>query len=61
MFTLAPNEIFREQVFGIGQGIVVSLAVESGYGKHLKDVSGANLVQVMKVSGFSSLCSWIQC
>ncbi|CAL5871436.1 uncharacterized protein PFLUO_LOCUS5686 [Penicillium psychrofluorescens] len=46
--TVDDIQIIASLVFGIGQGIVVSLAVESGYGKHLKDVSGANLVQVMK-------------
>ncbi|KAJ5185791.1 hypothetical protein N7491_006338 [Penicillium cf. griseofulvum] len=35
-------------VFSIGQCIVVSLAVGSGYGKHFKDVSSAEMELVMK-------------
>ncbi|KAJ5330519.1 hypothetical protein N7476_000302 [Penicillium atrosanguineum] len=35
-------------VFGVGQSIAVSLAVGSGYGKHLKDVTSADLDQIMK-------------
>lgn len=44
--------IIASLVFGIGQSIVVSLAVGSGYGKHFKDVSSADMQQVMKVSIF---------
>ncbi|KAJ5211545.1 uncharacterized protein N7498_003191 [Penicillium cinerascens] len=40
--------IVASLVFGVGQTIAVSLAVGSGYGKHYKDVSGAELDQVMK-------------
>ncbi|OQE31041.1 hypothetical protein PENFLA_c002G04304 [Penicillium flavigenum] len=40
--------IIASLVFGIGQSIVVSLAVGSGYGKHFKDVSSPNMEQVMK-------------
>ncbi|KAJ5831832.1 hypothetical protein N7474_000143 [Penicillium riverlandense] len=40
--------IIASLVFGISQGIVVSLAVGSGYGKHIKNVSSADQVQVMK-------------
>jgi hypothetical protein len=41
--------IIASLVLGIGQSIVVSLAVGSGYGKHFKDVSSADMEQVMKV------------
>lgn len=44
--------IIASLVFGIGQSIVVSLAVGSGYGKHYKDVSSAEADQVMKVHIF---------
>ncbi|KAJ6087398.1 hypothetical protein N7467_006312 [Penicillium canescens] len=40
--------IIASLVLGIGQSIVVSLAVGSGYGKHFKDVSSADMEQVMK-------------
>ncbi|KGO36730.1 hypothetical protein PEX1_026430 [Penicillium expansum] len=40
--------IIASLLLGIGQSIVVSLAVESGYGKHSKDVSSAEMEQVMK-------------
>ncbi|CAI7567762.1 unnamed protein product [Penicillium viridicatum] len=40
--------IIASLVLGIGQSIVVSLAVGSGYGKHSKDVSSADMEQVMK-------------
>lgn len=41
--------IIASLAFGVGQSIAVSLAVGSGYGKHYKDVSNAELDQVMKV------------
>ena len=41
--------IIASLAFGIGHSIVVSLAVGSGYGKHSKDVSNADMEQVMKV------------
>jgi hypothetical protein len=41
--------IIASLVLGIGQSIVVSLAVGSGYGKHFKDVSSADMEQAMKV------------
>lgn len=44
--------IIASLVFGIGQSIVVSLAVGSCYGKHCKEVSSAELDQVMKVRIF---------
>lgn len=47
--------IIASLVFGVGQNIAVSLAVASGYGKHYKDVSGAELDQVMKVRIFQLL------
>ncbi|EKV13918.1 initiation factor 2B related protein [Penicillium digitatum] len=40
--------IIASLILGIGQSIVVSLAVGSGYGKHSKDVSSAEMEQVMK-------------
>ncbi|KAI2707941.1 hypothetical protein CBS147333_4523 [Penicillium roqueforti] len=40
--------IIASLIVGIGQNIAVSLAVGSGYGKHFKDVSSANMQQVMK-------------
>ncbi|KAJ5951270.1 uncharacterized protein N7479_009683 [Penicillium vulpinum] len=40
--------IIASLIFGIGQSIVVSLAVGSGYGKHYKDVSDAEMEQLMK-------------
>jgi hypothetical protein len=47
--------IIASLVLGIGQSIVVSLAVGSGYGKHFKDVSSADMEQVMKVRIFRLL------
>lgn len=47
--------IIASLLLGIGQSIVVSLAVESGYGKHSKDVSSAEMEQVMKVRIFHLL------
>lgn len=47
--------IIASLVLGIGQSIVVSLAVGSGYGKHSKDVSSADMEQVMKVRIFRLL------
>lgn len=44
--------IITSLLFAIGQSIVVSLAVGSGYGKHFKDVSSADMEQVMKVRIF---------
>lgn len=44
--------IIASLILGIGQSIVVSLAVGSGYGKHSKDVSSAEMEQVMKVHIF---------
>ena len=44
--------VIASLIFGIGQNIVVSLAVGSGYGTHSKDVSSANMQQVMKVRIF---------
>lgn len=41
--------IFASLVFGIAQGIAISLAVAAGYGDHYTTVSSANLDQVMKV------------
>jgi hypothetical protein len=38
-----------KQAFSIGQNIAVSLAVGSGYGKHLRDVTSAESDQIMKV------------
>ncbi|CAG8887251.1 unnamed protein product [Penicillium egyptiacum] len=40
--------IIASLAFGIGQSIVVSLAVGSGYGKHSTDVSSPDMDQVMK-------------
>ncbi|KAJ5086876.1 hypothetical protein NUU61_008183 [Penicillium alfredii] len=40
--------IISSLVFGIGQSIVISLAVGSGYGKHFRHVSNAEFDQVMK-------------
>lgn len=47
--------IIASLIVGIGQNIAVSLAVGSGYGKHSKDVSSANMQQVMKVRIFRHL------
>jgi hypothetical protein len=41
--------IFASLVFGIAQGIAISLAVAAGYGYHYTTVSSANLDRVMKV------------
>jgi len=41
--------IFASLVFGIAQGIAISLAVAAGYGYHYTTVSSARLDQVMKV------------
>jgi hypothetical protein len=41
--------IFASLVFGIGQGIAISLAVGAGYGNHYTSLSSANLDRVMKV------------
>jgi hypothetical protein len=41
--------IFASLVFGIAQGIAISLAVAAGYGYHYTTVSNARLDQVMKV------------
>jgi hypothetical protein len=38
-----------KQAFSIGHSITVSLAVGSGYGKHIRDVSRADSDQIMKV------------
>lgn len=38
-----------KQAFSIGQSIAVSLAVGSGYGKHLRDVASADSDQLLKV------------
>ncbi|KAJ5814482.1 hypothetical protein N7474_006259 [Penicillium riverlandense] len=46
--TLDDLLIIASLVFGIGQSIVISLAVGSGYGKHYKEVSSAEVDQVMK-------------
>lgn len=47
--------IIASLVLAIGQSIVVSLAVGSGYGKHSKDVSSTDMEQVMKVRIFRLL------
>jgi hypothetical protein len=44
--------IFASLVFGIAQGIAISLAVTAGYGDHYTTVSSAGLDRVMKVRVF---------
>jgi hypothetical protein len=41
--------IFASLVFGITQGIAISLAVTAGYGDHYTTVSSPSLDRVMKV------------
>jgi hypothetical protein len=41
--------IFASLVFGIAQGVAISLAVSAGYGYHYTTVSSASLDRVMKV------------
>jgi hypothetical protein len=41
--------IFASLVFGIAQGITISLAVAAGYGDHYTTVSSVGLDRVMKV------------
>jgi hypothetical protein len=41
--------IFVSLVFGIAQGVAISLAVGAGYGDHYTSISGASLDRVMKV------------
>lgn len=43
------DTLLSTQVFGVGQSVAVSLAVGSGYGKHLKDVTKDDLDHMMKV------------
>ncbi|KAJ5533390.1 hypothetical protein N7494_009942 [Penicillium frequentans] len=42
---------FSTQVFGVGQSVAVSLAVGSGYGKHLEDLTKDEMDHMMKVIG----------
>ncbi|KAJ5544445.1 hypothetical protein N7513_004700 [Penicillium frequentans] len=49
--------IITSLIFGVGQSVAVSLAVGSGYGKHLKDVTNHDLDQMMKeIYAASLLC-----
>lgn len=41
--------IFASLVFGIAQGIAISMAVAAGYGNHYSTVSSAGVDRVMKV------------